>query len=261
MKQSTFYQPIRREGCLFLAYCFMANLRTDDQVNKAFSYACSRGWLTTSSCYCNTGMDTFINGLCSYFGTTRMSGVTRKHVNNNSHWIVVSSSTGATVFDSRYGYSGSTTVTTTPTTPTTTVTKIRSSSWTGYCEASALNVRKSVGTSSAVIGSIRKGAKITVSSEYLSADGYIWYLVSSGSVSGYVHSGYVVPSSITTKKVTTSVLNVRVGPSTSYKKLPALQTVSYGQTVSVLSTENGWSRISVGSDPRTVGYVSNSYIQ
>lgn len=256
MKQSTFQQPIRREGCLFLAYCFMANLRTDAQVNKAFNYACNRGWLTTTSCYCNTGMDTFINGLCSYFGTTRMSGVTRKHVNNNSHWIVVSSSTGATVYDSIYGYSGSVSPSPSPST-----TKIRTHSWTAYCEASSLNVRKSASTSSSIIGSIKKGATVQVTAEYLASNGYIWYYVTSGSVKGYVHSGYIVPKSISKKTVSTSVLNVRVGPSTSYKKLPAMSTIKSGQKVSILSTENGWCRIAVGSDPRTVGYVSSSYLK
>lgn len=258
MKQSTFYQPIKREGCLFLAYCFMANLRTDDQVNKAFKFACNKGWLTTSSCYCNTGMDTFINGLCSYFGTTRMTGVTRKHVNNNQHWIVVSSSTGATIYDSIYGYSGKVD---SSTPKPSTATKIRSSSWNGYVEATSLNVRNSPSTSGSRVGSISKNAAVKVSGEYLSPDGYIWYKITSGSVTGYVHSGYIVPKSISTKKVTADVLNVRIGPSTSYKKLPVMSSIKYGQSVAILGKENGWYRISTGSDPRKVGFVSADYVK
>ncbi|KAH0794685.1 enterotoxin [Histomonas meleagridis] len=257
MKQSTFQQPIKREGCLFLAYCFMANLRTDDQVQKAFKFACNKGWLTTTSCYCNTGMDTFINGLCSYFGTKRMSGVTRKHVNNNSHWIVVSTSTGKTVYDSIYGYSGSTSGgDTKPSTQ-----KIRScTSWTGYVEASVLNVRSSP-VSGSVVTQVKTNTKITCGDEYLGSDGYIWYKVTANGKSGYVQSGYVVPKSRKSGTVTASTLNVRIGPGTSYSKLPIKSTLSNGNKVEILATVNGWYRISYGSSPRKVGYVSAQYIK
>ena len=60
----------------------------------------------------------------------------------------------------------------------------------------------------------------------------------------------------TTKYVnTTAGLNVRTGPSTSYAKIA---TLSYGQSVNVLSTSNGWSKINYSG---STGYVSSQYLQ
>ena len=258
MMQSTFPQPIRKEGCLFLAYCFVANIRTDSDVMKAFNFACSKGWLTKYSCYCNTGEDNFINGLCNYFGTKRMTGVYFKHVNNNQHWIVASSSTGRTVYDSIYGYKGTSKPIKTPVPAKASLIR-KVANHNGKVEATSLNIRSKPSTSSSVVGSLNNNAKIVVGDEYLSPDGYIWYKTSKG----YVHSGYILPTSGTKKAkiANCDAVNFRIGPSTSYKQNPNKKMLTVGTTVLVQGQANGFYKVSVGSDPRIVGYVSKQYVK
>ncbi|MFR5132312.1 MAG: SH3 domain-containing protein [Terrisporobacter sp.] len=76
-----------------------------------------------------------------------------------------------------------------------------------------------------------------------------WSKITSGSITGYVSSQYLSSSSTTnnensetfvTKYVNSSSgLNVRKGPSTSYSKVT---TLANGTKVTVNSTSNGWSK-------------------
>ena len=57
-----------------------------------------------------------------------------------------------------------------------------------------------------------------------------------------------------TGKVTADVLNVRSGPGTSYSRIGQL---TNGQTVTIVSSSNGWYKIKYGDG---VGYVSKDYV-
>ena len=127
---------------------------------------------------------------------------------------------------------------------------------------SGLNVRKGPSTSYAKVTKLAHGTKVTVKS---TENG--WSKIESGSISGYVSSQYLSSTSTgsgssnssstttTTKYVnSTSGLNVRKGPSTSYSKVTKL---AHGTKVTVKSTENGWSKIESGS---ISGYVSSQYL-
>lgn len=59
---------------------------------------------------------------------------------------------------------------------------------TGLVTASVLNVRSGAGTSYSKVGSLRQGATVTIVDSSVSG----WYKITSGSVSGYVSSQYVV---------------------------------------------------------------------
>ncbi len=130
--------------------------------------------------------------------------------------------------------------------------------------SSGLNVRKGPSTSYAKITTLTNGTKVTVIS---TSNG--WSKITSGSITGYVSNQYLSTSSITTNGTSnnessqTSVtkyvnasggLNVRKGPSTSYAKVT---TLAKGTKVTVVSTSNGWSKITSGT---VSGYVDSSYL-
>ena len=132
------------------------------------------------------------------------------------------------------------------------------SSYTRYCTASSLRVRSKPSTSAKVIGSLSRGQSCQVVS---ASNG--WSRIKYGGSYGYVSSDYLSknkPSSSSssssgkTRYCTASALNVRSKPSTSAKKIGSL---SRGQSCTVTSTSNGWSRIKYkGSN----GYVSSEYL-
>ena len=120
-----------------------------------------------------------------------------------------------------------------------------------------VNFRTGPSTSYSSITVISKGSSI----EVLSTSGN-WVNAKYNGKTGYIYKDYVSNSTSTsettqtTKYVnTTAGLNVRTGPSTSYAKIV---TLSYGQSVNVLSTSNGWSKINYN---RSTGYVSSQYLQ
>ena len=131
-----------------------------------------------------------------------------------------------------------------------------------YVNASVgLNVRKGPSTSYAVITTLADGTKVTVVST--SGD---WSKITCGNTTGYVSSKYLsnsASSSDNTSSTETSVtkyvnsssgLNVRKGPSTSYS---VITTLANGTQVTVKSTSDGWSKITSGS---VTGYVSSQYL-
>ena len=133
---------------------------------------------------------------------------------------------------------------------------------TKYVNASVgLNVRKGPSTSYSVITTLANGTKVTVVST--SGD---WSKITCGNTTGYVSSKYLsnsASSSDNTSSTETSVtkyvnsssgLNVRKGPSTSYS---VITTLANGTQVTVKSTSDGWSKITSGS---VTGYVSSQYL-
>ena len=134
-----------------------------------------------------------------------------------------------------------------------------------YVNTSAgLNVRKGPSTSYAKITTLANGTKVNVIS---TSNG--WAQITSGSITGYVSEQYLssnAPNGGNTsnnesnetaiiKYVNSSAgLNVRKGPSTSYEKIT---TLANGTKVNVISTNNGWAKITSGS---ITGYVSEQYL-
>ena len=131
-----------------------------------------------------------------------------------------------------------------------------------YVTASAgLNLRKGPSTSYAVIKTLSKGTEVTVVS---SSNG--WSKVNVGGVSGYVSSDYLSStkpstgssssnestSNTTSTMYTTERLNLRKGAGTSYS---VITTLDKGVAVTVHSSSNGWSKVSVNG---MTGYVSSS---
>ena len=135
----------------------------------------------------------------------------------------------------------------------------------GYVNTqSGLNVRSGPSSSYTILGALNY--KETV--EILATENG-WHKIKYKDVIGYVSASYVTitggstntpddsnnESTAKTGYVNTQTgVNVRKGPSTSYDVLGAL---SYKQTVTIVSTENGWHKIEYGSG---YGYVSASYI-
>ncbi|GAA0856222.1 hypothetical protein GCM10008916_04920 [Clostridium nitritogenes] len=142
---------------------------------------------------------------------------------------------------------------------------------TGTVNASALNVRSGASTSSSVIGSLNRGAKVEIVS---TSNG--WHKIKFKNGYGYVSADYIkVDSSNTSKpeskpeekpdakpEVTTktgtvnaSSLNVRSGAST---KNSVIGSLSRGAKVEIVSTSNGWHKIKFKNG---YGYVSADYIK
>lgn len=123
-----------------------------------------------------------------------------------------------------------------------------------------VNFRKGPSTSYSRITTISKGSYVEVlgtsgswvKAKYSGDTGYIY----KDYVSGYSSSSSTSQSQGTTKYVNATVgLNVRTGPSTSYYKIGKLD---YQEKVTVLSTSNGWSKISYNGK---TAYVNSSYLQ
>ena len=122
-----------------------------------------------------------------------------------------------------------------------------------------VNFRTGPSTSYSSITVVSKGSSI----EVLSTSGN-WVNAKYNGKTGYIYKDYVSNSTSTSNSETTQTtkyvnttagLNVRTGPSTSYAKIA---TLSYGQSVNVLSTSNGWSKINYNG---STGYVSSQYLQ
>ena len=128
-----------------------------------------------------------------------------------------------------------------------------------------LNLRKGPGTSYSVIRTLSKGTAVTVHS---SNNG--WSKISVNGVEGYVSTSFLSStnpstnsstSNETTSTPTTTMyvtpdagLNLRKGAGTSYS---VIKTLSKGTAVTVHSSSNGWSKVSVNG---VEGYVSTSYL-
>ena len=129
----------------------------------------------------------------------------------------------------------------------------------GVVTASVLNVRSGPSTSYSVITKLYKGDKVEILE---SSNGWNKIKTSSGktgwSSAEYLSTSGTSGSTSTTDKkatVTASTLNVRSGPSTSY----SITTKVYkGETVEVLESSNGWSKIKTASGE--IGWASEEYL-
>ena len=116
-----------------------------------------------------------------------------------------------------------------------------------------LNVRSGAATSASVVTSLTKGSYVTL----ISKSGSWWKVEYAKGQYGYCHADYIttVSGSAVTVNTQSSGLNVRSGAGTSYSKVG---TLSRGETVIVLSTSGGWSRILYHGTK--TGYVSAQYL-
>ena len=130
---------------------------------------------------------------------------------------------------------------------------------TGIVTADSLRLRSQANTTSKVLATAPKNSTV----EVLEDVGGGWYKVSYNNTVGYMSAQWlsVTPSQqenssdeTRTGTVNAGPLNVRSGPGTTYKKVGSLKK---GAAVTVLSTENGWCKITSGS---LSGYVSAQYI-
>lgn len=151
-------------------------------------------------------------------------------------------------------------------------------SYTAQVYANSLNVRIEPAKNAIVVGSIKNGAKVTVSDEQ-----HGWLKVKTGNTSGWVAGYYLKkvnsssqqfvaskssntstasststsPSGNTIKAtVTADSLRIRSGPGTQYKMLGSLKAKD---TVTLLLRQNDWARIRTASGD--TGWVAAQYIR
>lgn len=118
---------------------------------------------------------------------------------------------------------------------------------------SSLNVRSGPSTGSSVVTKLQSGSYVTL----ISKSGSWWQVEYAQSRYGYCHADYIKAITGTPATVATNSgsLNVRSGPDTTYPKAAALPK---GETVIVLSSAGGWSRILYHGTK--TGYVSSRYL-
>ena len=130
---------------------------------------------------------------------------------------------------------------------------------TGTVKTSSLNVRSGAGTKYSRIGSLRSGTKVTLLSY---SNG--WYKIQSGSLIGYVHGDYIVPSSTSqpgrgdtskTATVTVGTLNVRSGAGTGYRVVGGLKR---NTKVEIQSKSGSWYKVKYGN---VTGFVHGDYLK
>ncbi|HAY43598.1 MAG TPA: hypothetical protein DCY59_08630 [Micrococcaceae bacterium] len=110
-----------------------------------------------------------------------------------------------------------------------------------------LNMRSGASVTYKILASIPKGTAVPVSGR--ASNG--WYKVSYAGHTGYVSGSYVVAATVRTL----DTLNLRTGPSSSYRKLVAIPT---GKTVPAFArAANGWYQVSYAG---YTGWVSGSYV-
>lgn len=116
-----------------------------------------------------------------------------------------------------------------------------------------LNVRSGASTTSSVVATLKKGSYITL----ISKSGSWWKVEYGKGRYGYCHADYItiVQGSPVTVVTQTGPLNIRSGPGTSYAKTASL---TRGETVLLLTTSGGWSRILYHGTK--TGYVSAQYL-
>lgn len=131
-----------------------------------------------------------------------------------------------------------------------------------YSAAANLNLRSGPSTKYRILGTIKKGSGLTVTSTGTKG----WYQVKYNGKIGYVSSQYVKASGTSSTAATTTQanlhyyaitnLNVRSGASTAYPKIGVINT---GAAVSVQAkTSNGWYQIAFNEKK---GYVSSAYVK
>lgn len=116
-----------------------------------------------------------------------------------------------------------------------------------------LNVRSGSSTGTSVIASLSKGSYITL----IEKSGSWWKVEYAKGRYGYCYADYITPVAGNAASVATqsAALNVRSGAGTSHTRIGSL---SKGESVVVLSSSGGWSRILYHGTK--TGYVSAQYL-
>ena len=136
---------------------------------------------------------------------------------------------------------------------------------TAVVNASAVNVRSGPSTSYSKIGTVTKNTRLTLVGKF---SGGTWYKFVYGSGYGYISGSYLsnfsqtgsVDANMTAyagTAVTTTTLNVRSGPGTSYNKIGSVNSGAKVTLVGKFSSSN-WYKITYGSG---YGYVSGDYLK
>lgn len=131
-----------------------------------------------------------------------------------------------------------------------------------------VNMRAGAGNSYKVVSVVAKGQTVTTTGKSGN-----WVKVTAGGKTGYVHNKYLTTGSTSTAASTTSTassasttstasttvyavsaVNVRSGPSTSYKVITSM---SKGQIATKTGVSGNWAKISVNGK---TGYVSSKYL-
>ncbi|MED1412673.1 SH3 domain-containing protein, partial [Bacillus paramycoides] len=132
----------------------------------------------------------------------------------------------------------------------------------GMINATSLRVRSAANTSSAVLGNLKNGEKVTVLGK---ANG--WAKINYLGKEGYVSLEFVTlgkdatdptnPEQVTEERavVNASLLNVRKGPSTGAAAVGHLKN---GETVTIIGKENGWAKVHFNGGE---GYVSLQFLK
>ena len=124
-----------------------------------------------------------------------------------------------------------------------------------------VNFRAGASTSTASMGTLTKGTKVTV----LGENGGFYLVRNSAGTQGFVSKSYVSrtkPSgsgsstgSAKTKTVTASAVNMRAGGGLSYSVIKVLPR---GTVVTVVATGNYWTRVNYKG---TLGWIRNTYLK
>ena len=126
----------------------------------------------------------------------------------------------------------------------------------GIVNTSSLNVRSGPGVTNPILFKLSKNSKVTILDTKQN-----WYKISYNNKKGWVNGSYIniqtngTTSSKETKKVATTNVNMRAGAGTNYQ---ILITVLKGQTVNVVSSSNGWDKVTYNGK---TGYISNKYLK
>lgn len=143
--------------------------------------------------------------------------------------------------------------------PSNTVTSTTGTAGTVKC-SSSVNLRSEANTSSSILAELKNGTAVTVVS---TANG--WCKVNCSSKTGYIKQDYVSTTGSASNNTSastgtaavvkcSSTVNFRSAASTSSTVLGELKN---GTAITVLSTSNGWSKVSYAG---TTGYISADYL-
>lgn len=132
--------------------------------------------------------------------------------------------------------------------PSNTVTSTTGTAGTVKC-SSSVNLRSEANTSSSILAELKNGTAVTVVS---TANG--WCKVTYSGKTGYIKQDYVSTTGTAAVVKCSSTVNFRSAASTSSTILGELKN---GTAVTVLSTSNGWSKVSYAGK---TGYISADYL-
>lgn len=122
--------------------------------------------------------------------------------------------------------------------------------------ATTVNVRSGDSTKYSKIGTVKKNQTLAIVSKSSSTG---WYRIVFGSGYGWISNYYVkiVDNTASSQNtgVTTTALNMRTGPGTSYARV---LTIPKGKTVSIEGQTNGWYKVTYNGKS---GYSSGVYIK